>query len=96
MSAKRKNSFFRKQYFSKFSGNKKKWIPRNSCSLSKKSDKYRKIDFQLIDQEKVEINPTFFMPPQIVTIIKKYNAYYNVESKAYQIPFRIILNYIKK
>jgi SWI/SNF-related matrix-associated actin-dependent regulator 1 of chromatin subfamily A len=89
MSAKRKNTFYKMQYFSKNSGNKKKWFPRNSYSISndKNSNKYRKISFQLIDQDKVEVNPTFFMPPQIVTIINKNNGHYNVPSKAYQIPF---------
>ena len=94
MSTKRKNSFYKKQYYSNFSGNKKKWAARNTYSMpkDKNTDKKRKISFQLIEQDKVEINPNFFMPPQIVTIIKKNNGFYNVPSKAYQIPFK---NYSK-
>lgn len=94
MSTQKKNSFYKKQYYSNFSGNKKKWAARNTYSMpkDKNSDKKRKISFQLIEQDKVEINPNFFMPPQIVTIIKQNNGFYNVSSKAYQIPFK---NYSK-
>ena len=35
------------------------------------------------------------MPPQIVTLLKKYNAIYNGEAKAYQIPFKNYANLYK-
>ena len=90
MSSQRRYSGVKIQNNYNFSGNKRKWSSRNSFSMKrdKSSDKSRKIGFQLIDQEKVEINPTFFMPTQIVTLIKKYNGNYNVLAKAYQIPFK--------
>ena len=90
MSSQRRYSGVKIQNNYNFSGNKRKWASRNSFSMKrdKSSDKSRKIGFQLIDQEKVEINPTFFMPTQIVTLIKKYNGNYNVLAKAYQIPFK--------
>ena len=90
MSSQRRYSGVKIQNNYNFSGNKRKWSSRNSFSVKrdKSSDKSRKIGFQLIDQEKVEINPTFFMPTQIVTLIKKYNGNYNVLAKEYQIPFK--------
>ena len=97
MSTQRRNSFAKPHNFYNFSGNKRKWFPRNTISLPKNrnSNKSNKIGFQLIDQEKVEINPNFFMPPQIVTLLKKYNAIYNGEAKAYQIPFKNYANLYK-
>ena len=97
MSSQRRYSGAKTQNFYNYSGIKKKWAVRNSLSMKrdKSSDKSRKIGFQLIDQDKVEINPTFFMPPQIVSLIKKYNAYYNVLSKAYQFPFKNYSNLYK-
>ena len=79
-----------KTKYNYFSGKNRKWIPRNNSSLtnSNKIGRNRKIGFQLIEQEKVEINPTFFMPSEIVKIIKKYEPIYNVSAKAYQIPFK--------
>ena len=79
-----------KTKYNYFSGKKRKWIPRNNSSFSNNNQisRNRKIGFQLIEQEKVEINPTFFMPPQIVAIIKKYQPIYNPSAKAYQIPFK--------
>ena len=55
----------------------------------KLSEKNRKISFQLIDQDKVELNATFFMPPQIINILKQFNISYNPQAKAYQLPFNI-------
>ena len=97
MSSQRRYSGAKTQNFYNYSGNKRKWAARNSLSMKrdKSSDKSRKIGFQLIDQDKVEINPTFFMPPQIVSLIKKYNAIYNTLSKAYQIPFKNYTNLYK-
>ena len=90
MSTQRRTSVAQTRNFYNFSGNKRKWFSRNSCSMPKDKNfiKKNKIGFQLIEQEKVEINPNFFMPPQIVTLIKKNNAIYNGSSKAYQIPFK--------
>ena len=56
-------------------------------SKDKSSEKSRKISFQLIDQDKVEINSNFFMPSQIINIFKQFKAYYNVQSKTYQLSF---------
>ena len=83
-----------KNRFSNFSTNKRKWTSKYSYSNPKdnNTDKIRKISFQLIDQDKVEVNPNFFMPPQIVTILKQHQAFYNTLSKAYQFPFE---NYSK-
>ena len=90
MSTQRRTSVAQTRNFYNFSGNKRKWFSRNSCSMPKDKNfvKKNKIGFQLIEQEKVEINPNFYMPPQIVTLIKKNNAIYNGSSKAYQIPFK--------
>ena len=90
MSTQRRTSVAQTRNFYNFSGNKRKWYSRNSYSMPKDKNfnKKNKIGFQLIEQEKVEINPNFYMPPQIVTLIKKNNAIYNGSSKAYQIPFK--------
>ena len=79
----------KRQNYLNFSGNKRKWNPRNTYSMPKDKnlEKIKKISFQLIEQDKVEINPTFFMPPQIVNILKQYKAFYNTICKAYQISF---------
>ena len=90
MSSQRRYSATKTQNNYYFSGKKRKWVPRNNSSIqnTNKTGRNRKIGFQLIDQDKVEINPTFFMPPQIVTLIKKYETIYNPTAKAYQIPFK--------
>ena len=78
-----------KNRFSNFSNNKRKWTSKYSYSNPKdnNTDKIRKISFQLIDQDKVEVNPNFFMPTQIVSLLKQHKAFYNTISKAYQFPF---------
>ena len=98
MSTQRKYSAVKTKNYYNFSGNKRRWIQRNNSSLPKNNnsiDKNRKIGFQLIEQDKVEINPTFFMPPQIVSLLKKYNAFYNTSSKTYQLPFKYYSNLYK-
>ena len=83
MSKKNKKSKGKK--FKNFFKNKRKFRKKYSLLRKKASDKSRKIDFQLIGQAKVEINPSFFMPNQIVSLIKKNNGYYDKETKTYQI-----------
>ena len=90
MSATKRN-FSNNNKFFFYKNNDKRKFYRNSYSMPKDklSEKNRKISFQLIDQDKVEINATFFMPPQIISILKQFNVYYNTQSKAYQLPFNI-------
>ena len=83
MSKKNKKSKGKK--FKNFFKNKRKFRKKYSLLRKKASDKSRKIGFQLIGQAKIEINSSFFMPNQIVSIIKENNGYYDKESKAYQI-----------
>ena len=81
-----KQKWFLKNYYNNKGKNK---FNRNSSSLpnESKSQKDREISFQLIEQDKVEINPNFFMPTQIVSLLKQYKAFYNYQSKAYQMSF---------
>ena len=81
-----KNKFF---YYNRLNNQRK--FQRNSSSMPKErsSEKDRKISFQLIDQDKVELNANFFMPPQIINILKQFKAIYNTQSKTYQISFNI-------
>ena len=60
---------------------------RNNNQSSYKNKRERKIDFQLIEKNLVEITPNFHMPPQIIDIIKQNKGFYNVEVKAFQFPF---------
>ena len=89
MSAVKRNFSNKNKYFFYNKGNGQRKFYRNSYSMPKDkiSEKNRKLSFQLIDQDKVEINATFFMPPQIINILKKFKADYNVQSKTYQISF---------
>ena len=89
MSAIKRNFSNKNKYFFYNKGNGQRKFYRNSYSMPKDkiSEKNRKLSFQLIDQDKVEINATFFMPPQIINILKKFKADYNVQSKTYQISF---------
>ena len=90
MSAVKRNFSFKARYFYMNKNNDKK---KNRNSVSNPKDKYSfkqsKISFQLIDKDKVEINATFFMPPQIITILKKHKIIYNTQTKTYQFPFKI-------
>ena len=90
MSAVKRNFSFKARYFYMNKNNDKK---KNRNSVSNQKDKYSfkqsKISFQLIDKDKVEINATFFMPPQIITILKKHKIIYNTQTKTYQFPFKI-------
>ena len=81
-----KNKFF---YYNRLNNQRK--FQRNSTSMPKErsSEKDRKISFQLIDQDKVELSANFFMPPQIINILKQFKAIYNPQSKSYQISFNI-------
>ena len=90
MSANKRNSSHNNKFFY-YKNNSKRKFYRNSTSLPKDklSEKNRKISFQLIDQDKVELNASFFMPPQIMSILKQYKIAYNSQAKAYQIPFNI-------
>ena len=90
MSATKRN-FSNNNKFFFYKNNDKRKFYRNSYSMPKDklSEKNRKISFQLIDQDKVELNATFLMPPQIITILKQHNVFYNTQSKAYQLPFNI-------
>ena len=89
MSANKRTSSYNNKFFY-YKNNSKRKFYRNSTSLPKdKSEKNRKISFQLIEQDKVELNATFFMPPQIITILKQFKIFYNSQAKAYQIPFNI-------
>ena len=63
-----------KNRVSNFSNNKRKSKYSYSNPKVNNADKIRKISFQLIDQDKVEVNPNFFMPTQIVSALKKYQA----------------------
>ena len=89
MSAVKRNFSNKNKYFFYNKGNGQRKFYRNSYSMPKEktTEKNRKLSFQLIDQDKVEINSTFFMPPQIINILKKFKADYNVQSKTYQISF---------
>ena len=90
MSAVKRNFSFKARYFYMNKNNDKK---KNRNSVSNPKDKYSfkqsKISFQLIDKDKVEINATFFMPPQIISILKKHKINYNTQTKTYQFPFKI-------
>lgn len=90
MSAVKRNFSFKARYFYMNKNNDKK---KNRNSISNPKDKYSykqsKISFQLIDKDKVEINATFFMPPQIISILKKHKINYNTQTKTYQFPFKI-------
>ena len=90
MSATKRN-FSNNNKFFYYKNNDKRKFYRNSYSMPKDklSEKNRKISFQLIDQDKVELNATFFMPPQIINILKQFNISYNAQAKAYQLPFNI-------
>ena len=90
MSATKRN-FSNNNKFFYYKNNDKRKFYRNSYSMPKDklSEKNRKISFQLIDQDKVELNATFFMPPQIINILKQFNISYNPQAKAYQLPFNI-------
>lgn len=83
MSNFRRKSFFIRQ---KILSNQKAYKERNS--FMSKDTKGKKITFQLIDDDKVEINPNFWMPPEIISIIKNNNGNYNPSSKVYEIPFK--------
>ena len=89
MSAVKRNFSYKNKFFYNNKNNGQRKFYRNSCSMSKdkSSEKSRKISFQLIDQDKVEINSNFFMPSQIINIFKQFKAYYNVQSKTYQLSF---------
>ena len=89
MSAVKRNFSNKNKYFFYNKGTGQRKFYRNSYSMpkDKTTEKNRKLSFQLIDQDKVEINSTFFMPPQIINILKQFKAYYNVQSKTYQISF---------
>ena len=82
MSANKRN-FSNNNKFFFYKNNDKRRFYRNSFSMPKNklSEKIRKISFQLIDQDKVELNSTFFMPPQIITILKQFQVFYNTQSK---------------
>jgi hypothetical protein len=86
-----------KNRFSNFSTNKRKWTSKYSYSNPKdnNTDKIRKISFQLIDQDKVEVNPNFFMPPQIVSLLKQHKAFYTLYQKLINFHLIIILKLIK-
>jgi SWI/SNF-related matrix-associated actin-dependent regulator 1 of chromatin subfamily A len=90
MSAVKRNFSFKARYFYMNKNNDKK---KNRNSVSNPKDKYSfkqsKISFQLIDKDKVEINATFFMPPQIISILKEHKINYNIQTKTYQLPFKI-------
>jgi SNF2 family DNA or RNA helicase len=90
MSAVKRSFSFKARYFYMNKNNDKK---KNRNSVSNPKDKYSfkqsKISFQLIDKDKVEINATFFMPPQIISILKKHKINYNTQTKTYQFPFKI-------
>ena len=90
MSAAKRNFSFKARYFYMNKNNDKK---KNRNSVSNPKDKYSfkqsKISFQLIDKDKVEINATFFMPPQIISILKEHKINYNIQTKTYQLPFKI-------
>ena len=90
MSAVKRNFSFKARYFYMNKNNDKK---KNRNSVSNPKDKYSfkqsKISFQLIDKDKVEINATFFMPPQIISILKEHKINYNTQTKTYQFPFKI-------
>ena len=90
MSATKRN-FSNNNKFFYYKNNDKRKFYRNSYSMPKDklSEKNRKISFQLIDQDKVELNATFFMPPQIINKLKQFNISYNAQAKAYQLPFNI-------
>ena len=98
MSAVKRNFSNKNRYFFYNKSNGQKKYYRNSVSMPKgnSSEKNRKISFQLIEQDKVEVNATFFMPPQIINILKKFNAFYNVETKTYQISFKSYPNAYKE
>ena len=85
-----KRSFSNKQkfFFYKNIKDKKEYF-RKSYAMQKESSKTksREISFQLIDQDLVEINANFFMPKQIITLLKDLKAFYNPESKTYQMSF---------
>ena len=89
MSAVKRNFSYKNKFFYNNKNNGQRKFYRNSCSMpkDKSSEKSRKISFQLIDQDKVEINSNFFMPSQIINIFKQFKAYYNVQSKTYQLSF---------
>ena len=90
MSAVKRNFSNKQRFFFYNKGNGQKKFYRNSVSNPKSNDskKGRQISFQLIEQDKVEVNANFFMPPQIINILKQFNASYNVQSKTYQMPFK--------
>ena len=82
-----KTSSKKKKSFNNYLSNKKNWFYKTSYK-DNNSKKKRKICFQLISQDKVEINPNFYMPAPLLTIIKNNHGSYNPEAKAYQIGFK--------
>ena len=98
MSEQKRNFSFKSRYFFYNKGNGQKNYYRNSVSNPKStgSKKNREISFQLIEQDKVEVITNFFMPPQIINVLKKFNAFYNVQSKTYQLPFKSYPNAYKE
>ena len=91
MSATKRNFTNNNKFFFYKQNNSKKKYYRNSTSFPKDNlyKKMRKISFQLVDQDKVELNANFFMPSQITSVLKQFKALYNPQSKSYQIPFNI-------
>ena len=91
MSATKRNFSNNNNFIFYKKNNSKKKFYRNSTSMPKDNlyTKKRSISFQLIEQDKVELNANFFMPPQIISTLKQFNLFYNSQSKAYQIPFKI-------
>ena len=91
MSATKRNFSNNNKFIFYKKNNSKKKFYRNSTSMPKDNlyTKKRSISFQLIEQDKVELNANFFMPPQIISTLKQFNLFYNSQSKAYQIPFKI-------
>ena len=91
MSATKRNFSNNNKFIFYKKNNSKKKFYRNSTSMPKDNlyVKKRSISFQLIEQDKVELNANFFMPPQIISTLKQFNLFYNSQSKAYQIPFKI-------
>jgi len=64
--------------------------PEISYSLEKnrpKKTEKRKICFQLLDLNKVEIEPNFTLPSEAIYILKQYNAHFSPSSNFYQVTF---------
>ena len=65
--------------------------PEMSYSIEKNKPKRtekRKICFQLLDINKVEIEPNFILPSEAIYLLKQYNAHFSQTSNFYQVTFK--------